>query len=453
MDPHKLFRDRRDAGQQLAARLDSYRHESPLVLGLPRGGVPVAYEIASALGAPLDVCIVRKIGAPTQPELGIGAVAEGGALFVDRTTADAMGVSTDELAALIATKRMEVADRVARFRRGASPLDVRGRTVILVDDGVATGGTARVALQALRTRGAARIVLAVPVGASRTLDELAPLTDELVCLHSEAAFYALGLWYEDFSTTTDEDVVELLDRARSEAAPETRRSRSERVRARVERELQIPQGNEWLEGKLARPARARGLVVFAHGSGSTRHDERHQYVAGELQRAGLATLQLELLTATEGRHDARTGRLRFDIDLLAARLVLATDSVLQQPEAHGLPLGYFAASTSAAAALVAAARRPDVIRAIVAQGGRPDLAEASLGDVKAATLLLVGGDNGELLTLNREALYFLGCEKLLEVVPGATHDFEGPGALDHVAHSAAQWFARHFVDQALGAIA
>lgn len=222
MGASRLFRDRVDAGKQLAASLLSYRDASPLVLGLPRGGVPLAYEVARALGAPLDVCVVRKIGAPFQPELGIGAVAEDHALYLDRDLVERVGVSSRELEMLVAKKKAEVEERVRRFRRGAPALEVRGKTVLVIDDGIATGGTARAALQSLRTRGAGRIVLAVPVGATHSLQELAAIADEVVCPHPERSFYAVGLWYDDFTATTDDDVVELLDRARSEHEREAR---------------------------------------------------------------------------------------------------------------------------------------------------------------------------------------------------------------------------------------
>jgi len=440
-----LFQDRTDGGRQLATRLLAYGDASPIVLGLPRGGVPVAYEVAHALGAPLDVCVVRKIGAPIQPELGIGAVSEEGSLYVNPDTMSAVGVTDEELSELVALKRAEVEERVRKFRRGAPPLDVRGKTVIVVDDGIATGGTARAALQTLRARGAGRIVLAVPVAATESLEELAQIADETVCLHSEEPFHAVGLWYEDFTTTTDDDVVELLDRARSEhARPEPQaRSRSERVPAPVDRDVRIPLGDTWLEGRLTIPPGAHGLVLFAHGSGSSRHSPRNQFVAGELRRAGVATLLLDLLTEDEEEIDARTRHLRFDISLLASRLVIATDWAHAESESSALDIGYFGASTGAAAALVAAAERPALVHAVVSRGGRPDLAEESLEQVRAPTLLIVGGDDVEVFGLNRQALDRLVCEKRLEVVPGATHLFEEPGTLEEVARSAAHWFARH----------
>jgi len=455
MAARKLFRSRSDAGQKLASHLGAYRRASPIVLGLPRGGVPVAYEIARALGAPLDVCVVRKLGAPAQPELGLGAVSEDGTIYVDRGTMKRLRVSEKDLARIVAEKRTAMAGQVGRYRRDYPALDVRGKTVILVDDGVATGGTARAALQTLRQRGAGLIVLAVPVGASETLDELAAIADEIVCLHPEDAFYAVSPWYEDFSPMTDDDVVELLARASSEARAARERHearppmRSERVRLPIQREVQIPVDDLRLEGRLTLPPNARGLVIFSLGSGSTRHSPDTQYVASILQQACLATLLFDLLTDEEAMLDAQTAHLRFDIPLLASRLVAATNWAHDDPETRDLDIGYLGASTGAAAALVAAANRPDRVHAIVCRGGRPDLAEESLDRVQAPTLLLVGGLDAEVLTLNRESLYFLGCEKLLEVVPDATHLFEEPGALDHAAHSAAKWFVAHLGKSAL----
>jgi putative phosphoribosyl transferase len=449
MRPRKLFRDRTDAGRRLASHLGRYRRASPIVLGLPRGGIPVAYEIARALDAPLDVCVVRKLGAPLQPELGLGAVGENGTIYVDRDSMRRLGVSEDELAGSIAAKRQAVDEQVKRFRSGAPALDVRGKTVIVVDDGVATGGSARAALQSLRARGAGTIVLAVPVGASETLDELACIADEIVCLHPEDTFYAVSPWYESFAPTSDGEVVDLLARARAErersqSEHRTRRpGESERVRVAIEKNVRIPLGDGWLNGRLGVPANARAFVLFAHGSGSSRHSPRNEYVAAILHQAGLATLLFDLLTEEEGEFDSKTGQLRFDIPLLASRLVVATDWVHSEPATRPFDIGYFGASTGAAAALVAAAQRPDIVHAIVSRGGRPDLAEAALDQVQAPTLLLVGGLDADVMTLNRETLYFLGCEKLLEIVPDATHLFEEPGTLDHVARSAVRWFLEH----------
>ena len=212
-----------------------------------------------------------------------------------------------------------------------------------------------------------------------------------------------------------------------------------------ERVVRVPVRENTLDGNLTLPASPIGVVLFAHGSGSSRHSPRNRYVARLLNEAKLATLLIDLLTLDEEVIDARTAQLRFDIDLLAERLVDATDWLTQFPDTKHLRIGYFGASTGAAAALVAAAVRPDVVGAVVSRGGRPDLAGAALTRVKAPTLLIVGEDDIQVIELNRQALAQLRCEKQLVIVPGATHLFEEPGALDVVAQLARDWFQRHLI--------
>jgi len=212
-----------------------------------------------------------------------------------------------------------------------------------------------------------------------------------------------------------------------------------------ERLIRVPAGPVTLEGNLTLPEQSRGIVLFAHGSGSSRHSPRNRYVARLLNEAKLATLLIDLLTLHEEVIDARTAQLRFDIDLLAERLVDATDWLTQFPDTKDLRIGYFGASTGAAAALAAAALRPDPVGAIVSRGGRPDLAGAALIRVRAPTLLIVGENDKQVIQLNRAALAQLRCEKQLVIVPGATHLFEEPGALDVVARLARDWFERHLI--------
>lgn len=207
----------------------------------------------------------------------------------------------------------------------------------------------------------------------------------------------------------------------------------------------IPVGDDAIAGDLVIPSRARGIVLFAHGSGSSRHSPRNKLVAGDLQKAGLATLLMDLLTTTEERIDEATGgSLRFDIGLLAGRLEAASDWIRANPSTRQLSIGYFGASTGAAVALVAAAAewRGKVV-AVVSRGGRPDLAREALSVVRAPTLLIVGGNDRVVLELNRQALDKLPCEKRLEIIPGATHLFEEPGALERVAVLAVGWFLGH----------
>jgi putative phosphoribosyl transferase len=211
-----------------------------------------------------------------------------------------------------------------------------------------------------------------------------------------------------------------------------------------ERVVRVPVGAVTLEGDLTLPETARGIVLFAHGSGSSRHSPRNRHVARLLNEGNLATLLVDLLTPDEEAIDLQTAHLRFDIELLAERLVNVTEWLAKLPETRDLRVGYFGASTGAGAALVAAAIRPERVGAVVSRGGRPDLAgPEALARVRAPTLLIVGGNDVPVIALNQAAFARLRCEKRLIIVPGATHLFEEPGALDEVAHLALDWFERH----------
>jgi pimeloyl-ACP methyl ester carboxylesterase len=211
----------------------------------------------------------------------------------------------------------------------------------------------------------------------------------------------------------------------------------------VHQGLQIPAAGVVLEADIVAPGSAQGMVLFAHGSGSSRHSPRNRYVAGELQDAGLATVLADLLTPAEEQADARTGALRFDIGLLSTRLAALTDWLVEHEPTAGLNVGLFGASTGAAAALVAATTRPAAVQAVVSRGGRPDLAGEYLGLVRQPTLLIVGQRDPVVIELNRKAMEELSGETRLEIVPGASHLFEETGALERVARLARHWFGRH----------
>ena len=212
-----MFRDRRDAGRRLATLLERYREEDPVIVAMPRGGVPVAAEIAGALQAPLDIVVVRKIGAPRNPEFALGAVAEGDVRVISERALRTAGVGAERLDALTESSEHELAVRTRRYRGTRAPLPLAGRTTILVDDGLATGRSARAAIASLRRRGAARVILAIPVAAPRSAQELAADADAVVALELPPELWAVGTWYEDFTPVTDEEVAELL----AAAAPKT----------------------------------------------------------------------------------------------------------------------------------------------------------------------------------------------------------------------------------------
>ncbi len=207
--------------------------------------------------------------------------------------------------------------------------------------------------------------------------------------------------------------------------------------------VSVPTGPVMLDGYLSIPAAPRGFVLFAHGSGSSRHSPRNRYVAEVLNEHSLGTLLVDLLTKDEEREDEVTAQLRFDIGLLTQRLVAIADWLADQPQASGHGIGLFGASTGAAAALLAAAQRPKIVKAVVSRGGRPDLAGRDASLVRAPTLLIVGGRDTPVLQMNRDAMALIECETKIEIVPGATHLFEEPGALAEVARLAADWFTAH----------
>jgi len=434
-----VFRDRAEAGRRLAALVVGLGLEDVVVLGLPRGGVPVAYEVARALAAPLDVIVVRKLGVPFQPELAMGAIGEDGVRTLNADVVAAAHVDGSELAAVERFERAELERRARQFRQAHRRVPLEGRTAVIVDDGIATGSSARAACQVARAHGAARVVLAVPVAPAPSLGELADVADQVVCLASPRPFYAVGQWYEDFSQTTDRQVAELLDVAADALAARPGAGPGDDPPAVRDEDVEVTAGPVHLAGHLCVPGDARGLVVFAHGSGSSRHSPRNRSVAGVLNDAGLGTLLVDLLT-TEEELDRRQV---FDVELLAARLGDVTRWLLDQPEGHGAAVGYFGASTGAAAALWAAAEPGSSVGAVVSRGGRPDLATPRLPDVRAPTLLIVGGRDDLVLELNRRAAELLTGEHQVAVVPGATHLFEEPGTLEAVARLARDWFVDH----------
>ena len=433
------FRDRREAGRHLADALAHLRDEAPIVLALPRGGVPVAFEVAQALDAPLDVLIVRKLGVPHQPELGMGAVGEDGVRVLNPDVIRASGVTDEDIAQVEARERIAVERRARLFRGARLDVSLAGRTAIIVDDGLATGGTARAAIQVARVHGADRVVLAVPVAPPDTIDALRSDADEVVCLESPEPFWAIGAWYSDFSPTVDREVIDLLHEAGNARAAADRGSEAH-MPAAYDGEVEVRAGAHVLPGSLTVPTGASGVVVFAHGSGSSRHSPRNRFVADAMHRGGLGTLLFDLLSPEEEVDRDNV----FDIPLLAERLATATDWLRSQPATRELAVGYFGASTGAGAGLWAAAAPGSPVRAVVSRGGRPDLARQRLREVRAPTLLIVGGRDDVVIELNREAASHLRCEHRLEIVPGATHLFEEPGTLEVVAELACRWFVDHF---------
>jgi putative phosphoribosyl transferase len=467
LDRFQILKDRKDAGRRLAERLLRFRGENPVVLGIPRGGVVVAAEIAEMLNAPLDILAVRKIGAPINPEYGLGAVAEGGIRLLDGPRMEELGYSAASLEPVIERELKELERRIRRYREGRSRIELRNRTVILVDDGVATGGTVRVAIQALRALQVSRIVLALGVCPPETYSLLRREADDIVVLAVPRAFYAVGEWYREFEPVEDDEVCEVLRSAalaHHPAPPDpdpipprarpgiSGRSSPTRKADPDESAVRIPVGKVWLDADFAPPSPGEGIVIFAHGSGSGRKSPRNRQVARILNSRGIGTLLLDLLANSEAHIDELTAEYRFNIPLLTERLLAATDWLALRPEGKGLPLGYFGASTGGAVAMIAAAGRTKEVGAIVLRGARTDLGDSAAARIRCPTLILVGGNDEVIQELNAKTMQLLRCEKKLVIVPGASHLFEEPGTLEQVAKEATDWFELHLSSPTLRAV-
>lgn len=463
-----MFANRREAGRLLAAAL-SYRPAADVVvLGLPRGGVPVAREVARELGAPLDVCLVRKLGAPTRPELAMGAVGEGGVTVLNDDVLVRAGVAPDAVDAAVERERAVIDDRARAYRRTRPQVDLTGRTVVVVDDGIATGATARAACQVARAHGADRVVLAAPVAPRGWEEAVGDVADECVCLSTPQYFGAIGRFYDDFAQTDDAEVLSALAEDAEPTGPagggdgDGRGARAttpgeEPASGSVwdadpvvhgdglpdaapltETEIEVRAGRVTLPATLTLPPGTRAVVLFAHGSGSGRLSPRNRFVARVLQEAGLGTLLFDMLSPQEAAERENV----FDVGLLASRLAAAKRRLREDAHTRELDLGLFGASTGAAAALAAAGEGSGV-SAVVSRGGRPDLAASVLPLVQAPTLFIVGGHDPAVLDLNRQAQALLRAPNDLAVVPGATHLFEEPGTLEAASRLARDWFLGH----------
>jgi uncharacterized protein (TIGR00730 family) len=304
----------------------------------------------------------------------------------------------------------------------------------VVDDGLATGATMKAALIALKRQGAAQIIVALPVAQRSALKDIATQAGTVICLHPAQHFHGVGEFYLDFHQMTDDETIGLLQQywARSDVEDDGKNDLQKR-------QVSIPPVG--LTGDLCVPPNPRGIILFAHGSGSGRHSPRNTQVARKLNERGFATLLIDLLTPQEGEDRQNV----FNIPLLAERLVETSLWISSEPDLGDLPLGLFGASTGAGAALMAAAKLQDRITAVVSRGGRPDLAGAYLGQVKAPTLLIVGGEDHQVIELNRQALAALTNEKLLQIIPGEGHLFDESGTLEAAIDHAAAWFQHYLI--------
>ena len=425
-----LFQDRTDAGRQLARHLTPYAdRDDTLVLGVPRGGVPVAFEVAAALHAPFDVFVARKLGAPADPELAFGAVSADGERYLDYGTVHALGITPRQVNEITADARARLDQRARLYRSGRDPLPAAGKIVILVNDGISADPGFPLILRALRERKPRRIIVASPVAPAPTCSRLQREADAVIVLHSPAELTSLGHFYRTFDQTTDDEVISLLQRGLDTRPPR-----------RLEEPVAIAMPGYIAEGYLRLPPGARTLVLFANAAETGRIHPRHREMAALLNRWGIATLLFDLLSPFE--EDNRRGASLVDRSVLAARILRVIDWAQRNPATSGLRIALFGSDAAASACLSAAVRAPEALTAVVASGGRPHARIGELAQIRVPTLL-IGDSLDELgLALHREALRNLTCAKELAVMPGAAHSSEEPGALQRVAERAADWINR-----------
>ncbi|MFI2644313.1 phosphoribosyltransferase family protein [Streptomyces sp. NPDC018610] len=427
------YENRADAGRRLARNLEHLRDTRVVVLGVPRGGVPVAYEVARHLDAPLDLAVVRKLRVPWQPELGFGALGEHGVRVLNQDIVRESGLSATERERLEQAGSAELEEQVRCWRNDRAPLPLTGHSAVVLHDAVSTGAAAEAACRVARTRGAARVILAAPVGQEESLAHLRAVADDIVCPQALRHIGSADAWYEDFAPITDADIAALL----AEAAPVPGSAHGlSPAHPAPGRPVAVPTRYAPMAALLTLPPAARTVVAFAHAGSGGQNDPRDRHLASALSRAGLGTLQLDLLTEDEehNRHNV------FDITMLARRLHAASAWLRRET---GLPVSYCATDTGAGAALAAAAADDD-IRAVVCVGGRPELAgPAALARVHAPSLFLVGALDTRQLGCSRLAADWMRCDHRVDVIPDTGHLFIEPGALDTVAELTRDWFISH----------
>ncbi len=421
-----MFNNRRAAGRLLAERLAALRSELPLVLALPRGGVPIAAEIAKHLGTDYDLLLIKRITSPLAPEVAIGAVSEDGSVLWQSESLRYLSLKNSDAERLARVKKIEVDEQAAQWRNSRKFQPLKNRCVILVDDGLATGSSMSLAVEIARKRGAKKVIVAVPVAPLSAVKEIRLKADDVIVLMVPERFQSVSQWYEDFSEVSDADVTEIF-------------STRQIARDQEEEEVFIPLGSSLLQGVLSHVNDPKALVVFAHGSGSTHLSVRSRSVAQALNRAGFSTLLIDLLTEDE----ALIPRNTFDIPLISKRLSLAVSFVRERLGDRCPPIALFGASTGASAAIVSAAQDPTII-AVVSRGGRVDLAGQSLEIIRAPVLLIVGSEDQPILTINALVKKQIKNCDTVQIV-GAGHLFEKPGELEQVSQQAIEWIKKSIV--------
>lgn len=425
-----LFRDRIDAGQRLADALRPYHGSDAVVLGIPRGGVPVAAEVARLLGLPLDIVVARKLGAPGQPELAIGAVTANGGLYLNHDLIRDLGVDQAYLDSAVERKRAEARDRESRFRGGRPGPALAGRIAIVVDDGLATGATIRAAVQSVRHAGPAKLVVAVPVGAIESCASLRSEVDELVCLWTPDDFMAVGQFYDDFSPTEDDEVERIL-RAASTHTPDTDTAREITFQNRRGRRLA---GTLLLPRAVERPP----VVVFAHGFNSSRRSSRNLMIAERLVASGLAAFLIDFTGHGDSEGEIREATVKQMADDLRS----AIDHISAEAAVDAGRIGLSGSSSGGIVSVIEAARDERVRVLVLRSVPAGDLFEPA-AHIRATTLVIAGEADIPIVEEDRALAEVISGPHRFEVVAHAGHLFEGPGEMERVSDLSVGWFVSH----------
>lgn len=419
---NETFTNRTSAAQLLADHLEDLRHLNPVVLGIPRGAVPMTKIIADRLDAEMDVVLVKKIGHPRHPEFALGSVTEDGDVILG-SGALQYGMIEEDLSEQAKTIAVRLQETRAHYRNHAPAVSLRDRNVVIVDDGIATGATMTAAVEFVRRARARQIIVATPVASSQAVERLEAEGVEVRVLKVPETFGAVGYYYENFAQVSDAEIGEFF-----------------RI---LPREIEVSEDGVRLKATLGLPQKPRGLVLFAHGTGHGRQSPKNQYIAEAFNREGYATLLVDLMTPEEADDDLN----RFEIGLLVHRLRACLNWARTQKELSTVPFALYGTHTGTAAALMLAAQSSHAIDAIVSRSGRPDLVTEILPQLSVPTLFLVGAEDRSVLRLHEQAFMQMHGERKLHPIREAGAFIDTDLQMEEIVRESLRWVERNFRDR------
>lgn len=420
------FQNRKQAGQLLSERLMSFKLLNPIVLAVPRGGVPVAVEVAKRLNAPLDFLMVKKIGAPRNPEMAVGAVSENSEPYFNESLIESLHIDRKVLHRIAKQKVIDLRNQLHKFRGSSAPLDVQNRMVLLIDDGIATGTTLLTAIEFLRHKKPSRIVVATPVAARESIHELQAVADDVICLFAPEDLQAVGFWYEDFDQVSDEEVIQSLH------------DFSMATTGRPSDEVVIRRNNLELRGQLLDVPHSKACIVFVTGKPRKYLSPMNRYLAQYLNKQGMSTLLISLLTEAELTSSSE----EVDFATLASRLVLVMDWLHKYLEPQHTPMALIAVDSGATLAFNVLGMISQPIFGLVSCGRFTKPPQELLRQVHIPTLIIIAGQDDRGLSIGEQTEKEMPSCKMIQIF-GVDSDFQSEGALDELATEASSWLHRH----------